>query len=209
MAYFGELISRRRREPGDDLLSSLLEAEEQGDKLTEAELLRILYLLLVAGHETTVNLITNGVLAFARHPDQFERLRRDPSLTRTAVEEVLRFDPPVHIVGRLPLDDIELSGGTVHRFERLVTLPAAANRDGTQFSRPETFDIGRAENRHLGFGFGAHTCIGSPLARLEGQVALGTLASRFRAIQLEHDPPPYKDNITLRGIASLDVTLHT
>jgi cytochrome P450 len=209
MAYFRDLIARRRSQPGDDLLSGLLAAEEQGDKLTEAELLRILYLLLVAGHETTVNLITNGVLAFARHPDQFERLRRDPSLTRSAVEEVLRFDPPVHIVGRIPLADIELSCGTVHPSERLVTLPAAANHDERQFVRPEIFDIGRSENHHLGFGFGAHTCIGSPLARLEGQVALGTLAGRFRAIELEQDPPPYKDNITLRGIAELCVTLHS
>jgi cytochrome P450 len=207
MAYFRDLIARRRSEPGEDLLSGLLEAEEQGDKLTEIELLRILYLLLVAGHETTVNLIANGALAFARHPDQFERLRADPSLTRSAVEEVLRFDSPVHIVGRVVLDDIELSCGTIHPSERLVTLPAAANHDERQFNRPETFDIGRSENRHLGFGFGAHTCIGSPLARLEAQVALGTLARRFRAIELEEDPPPYKDNITLRGIATLDVTL--
>jgi cytochrome P450 len=207
MAYFRDLIARRRSQPGDDLLSGLLEAEEQGDKLTELELLRILYLLLVAGHETTVNLIANGVLAFARHPDQFDRLRADPSLTRSAVEEVLRFDSPVHIVGRVPLDDIELSCGTIHPSERLVTLPAAANHDERQFNRPEIFDIGRPENRHLGFGFGVHTCIGSPLARLEAQVALGTLARRFRAIELEQGPPPYKDNITLRGIATLGVSL--
>ena len=114
----------------------------------------------------------------------------------------------MHIVGRIPLGDIELSCGTVHASERLVTLPAAANHDDRQFSRPETFDIGRPENRHLGFVFGAHTCIGSPLARLEGQVALGTVARRFRAIEVEQDPPPYKDNITLRGIATLGVTLH-
>ena len=209
MSYFRDLITRRRSQPGDDLLSALLEAEEQGDKLTEVELLKILYLLLVAGHETTVNLIANGVLAFARHPDQLERLRAEPSLIRSAVEEVLRFDPPVHIVGRIPLADIELSCGTVHPSERLVTLPPAANHDKRQFSQPEIFDIGRTENRHLGFGFGAHTCIGSPLARLEGQVALGTLAGRFRAIELEQDPPPYKDNITLRGIATLGVTLHS
>jgi hypothetical protein len=125
-AYFRELIARRRSEPGHDLLSALLEAEEQADKLTETELLKILFLLLAAGHETTVNLIANGFLAFARHPDQLERLRQDPSLIRTAVEEVMRFDPPVHIVGRLPLDDIELSCGTVHPFEGLATLPAAA-----------------------------------------------------------------------------------
>lgn len=205
--YFRQLIARRRKEPDDDLLSGLLEAEEQGDKLNETELLNILFLLLVAGHETTVNLIANGVLAFGRYPDQLERLRHDPSLARSAVEEVLRFDPPVHILGRVPLADIELSCGTVSAMDDVVTLPAAANRDEAHFSRPGTFDIGRAENRHLGFGFGVHTCIGAPLARLEAQVALGTLAQRFRKIISEQDPPPYKDNITLRGIASLSVAV--
>jgi len=207
MDYFGELIARRRREPQDDLLSGLLEAEEQGDHLTEHELFSTLNLLLIAGHETTVNLIANGVLAFGRHPDQFALVRDDPSLIRGAVEEVLRFDPPVHMMGRLPVEDIELSCGTIPAWSELVMLPAASSRDPGQFSDPDRFDVARADNRHLGFGFGIHHCLGAPLARLEAQVALGTLARRFSSLELVDDPPPYKDNITLRGVASLEVKL--
>ena len=207
MDYFGELIARRRREPQDDLLSGLLEAEEQGDHLTEHELFSTLNLLLIAGHETTVNLIANGVLAFGRHPDQFSLVRDDPSLIRGAVEEVLRFDPPVHMMGRLPVEDIELSCGTIPAWSELVMLPAASSRDPGQFSDPDRFDVARADNRHLGFGFGIHHCLGAPLARLEAQVALGTLARRFSSLELVDDPPPYKDNITLRGVASLEVKL--
>jgi cytochrome P450 len=207
MDYFGELIARRRREPRDDLLSALLEAEEQGDRLTEAEVFSTLNLLLIAGHETTVNLITNGVLAFARYPEQFARVREDPSLIRPAVEEVLRFDPPVHMMGRLPMEDIEISCGTIPAMSELVMLPAASSRDTAQFSAPDEFDVTRADNRHLGFGFGIHHCLGAPLARLEAQVALGTLARRFSSVELITDPPPYKDNITLRGVAALEVKL--
>jgi cytochrome P450 len=207
MDYFGELIARRRREPRDDLLSALLEAEEQGDRLTEAEVFSTLNLLLIAGHETTVNLITNGVLAFARYPEQFARVREDPSLIRGAVEEVLRFDPPVHMMGRLPMEDIEISCGTIPAMSELVMLPAASSRDTAQFSAPDEFDVTRADNRHLGFGFGIHHCLGAPLARLEAQVALGTLARRFSSVELITDPPPYKDNITLRGVAALEVKL--
>jgi cytochrome P450 len=207
MDYFGELIARRRRQPRDDLLSALLQAEEQGDRLTEAEVWSTLNLLLIAGHETTVNLIANGVLAFARNPGQFARVQEDPSLIRGAVEEVLRFDPPVHMMGRLPVEDIEISCGTIPAMAELVMLPAASSRDRAQFSDPDTFDVTRPDNRHLGFGFGIHHCLGAPLARLEAQVALGTLARRFRSVELVTDPPPYKDNITLRGVASLDVKL--
>jgi cytochrome P450 len=166
-----------------------------------------LNLLLIAGHETTVNLIPNGVLAFARYPGQWERVREDPSLVRSAVEEVLRFDPPVHIMGRLPVDDIELSCGKVPAFDELVLLPAAAGRDPAQFRDPDTFDVTRADNRHLGFGFGIHHCIGAPLARMEAEVALGTLARRFKTVEVVQDPPVYKENITLRGVASLQVKL--
>ncbi len=207
--YFADLMALRRRDPRDDLLSGLLEADEHGDRLSEAEVFSILNLLLIAGHETTVNLIANGFLAFGRHPDQFARIREDPPLIRSAVEEVLRFDPPVHLMGRLPIEDIEVSCGTIPQFSELLLLPAAAGRDGSQFSDPDTFDVGRADNRHLGFGFGTHHCLGAPLARLEAQVALGTLAQRFSTIELVRDPPDYKDNITLRGVAALEVKLGT
>jgi cytochrome P450 len=209
MDYFGDLIARRRLEPRDDLLSGLLEAEEQGDRLSESEVFSTLNLLLIAGHETTVNLIANGVLAFARYPEQFARVRRDPALVRSAVEEVLRFDPPVHMMGRLPVEDIEISCGTVPAMAELVMLPAATGRDPVQFGDPDTFDVARPDNRHLGFGFGIHHCLGAPLARLEAQVALGTLARRFGSVELVSDPPSYKDNIVLRGVASLEVELHS
>ena len=206
-AYFMDLIARRRKEPCDDLLSALLAVEEQGDQLTEGEMLGTLALLLIAGHETTVNLVANGFLAFARHPDQFARLRDDPSRVKSAVEEVLRFDPPVHGDTRLALEDIEVSTGTIPQFEQPVLLLAASNRDGEHFSDPDRFDIGRTDNRHLAFGFGIHHCLGAPLARAEGQVALGTLARRFGEIALTEDPPPYKENIVLRGVATLEVEL--
>lgn len=206
-AYLRALLARRRDEPSAGLLPSLAEIEDQSDKLTENELVKLLYLLLVAGQETTRNMLSNGVLAFARHPDQLERLRDDPSLDKGAVEEVMRFDPPVHTVARVPMGDIELSGGTVPRLQGLITLPAAASRDPSQFSDPEIFDIGRADNRHLGFGFGMHSCIGAALARLQGQVVFSTLARRFRKVELVRDPPAYKENITLRGVSSLDVKL--
>lgn len=205
MDYFRDLVARRRKEPRDDVLTALIQAEEQGDKLSEAEVLATLDILLIAGHETTVNLIANGVLAFGRHPEQFARLRENPSLVRSAVEEILRFDPPVHLMRRNPLEDIEVSCGTIRRFSELVLLPAAAGRDPAHFESPDAFDISREDNRHLGFGFGIHHCVGAPLARMEAQVAFGSLARRFKEIVLEQDPPEYKDNIVLRGVASLPV----
>jgi len=204
--YFTGLISRRRRQPREDLLSALVQAEEQGERLSEAELLSTLNLLLIAGHETTVNLLANGLLAFCRYPHEFARLRHEPSLVRSCVEEVLRFDPPVHILARIPLEDICVPSGVVPRFADLVLLPAAAGRDPAQFSAPSTFDAGRLENRHLGFGFGAHYCLGAPLARMEAQVVFSSLARRFESVELEEDPPVYKDNLTLRGVARLPVS---
>jgi cytochrome P450 len=207
-ALFGRLIAERRQRPRDDLISALIVAEESGEQLTEPEMLATLGLLLIAGHETTVNLIANGVLAFGRHPDQLARLRNDPTLVRSAVEEILRFDPPVHADGRLALEDIDLPSGTVKRWEQPVILLPAANRDSAYFAEPDRFDIGRSDNRHLSFGFGIHHCLGAPLARAEGQVALGSLARYFAGIEVVCDPPPYKDNLVLRGVSSLEVRLH-
>ncbi len=207
-AYFKHLIAERRHQPSDDLISALIVAEESGDQLSEAEMLSTLGLLLIAGHETTVNLIANGVLAFARQPDQFIRLRDEPALIRSAVEEVLRFDPPVHADGRLALEDIELPSGTVKQWEQPVILLPAANRDPSYFADADCFDISRSDNRHLSFGFGIHHCLGAPLARAEAQAALGHLALRFSRIELVNDPPSYKDNLVLRGVSSLEVRLH-
>lgn len=208
-AYFHELIAARRRNPGDDFLSALLKVEEEGDRLSEAELMVNIILLLLAGHETTVNLIANGILAFARYPAEFERLREDPSLVRSAVEEVLRFYPPVHLRPRLPLEDIELSTGAVPAYADLFLVLAAANRDPRQFEDPQSFDIARPNNRHLGFGFGLHHCIGAPLSRMEGEEVFGRVGQRFSRIELVQDPPPYKDNVSLPGVAALDIELTT
>jgi unspecific monooxygenase len=203
--YMVDLIAKRRARPGDDLLSALIAAEEEGSKLTEAELLSTAILLLIAGHETTVNLIGNGTLALLRNPDQMQRLRDDPSLIKTAIEELLRFDPPVQLTGRYALEDIEISDRVIPKDTQTILLLGAANRDPAQFADPERLDIGRADNRHLAFGMGIHFCLGAPLARIEGQIAIGEFVRRVEAPRLVEDPPPYKENITLRGIASLPV----
>lgn len=203
--YFRRLIEERRRSPREDLLSSLIEAEEAGDRLTEAELLATCRLLLVAGHETTVNLIGNGILALLRHPEQLRKLKDDLSLAPSAVEEVLSYDPPVQLTGRIALEDIEVAGVMVPKGHNIILLLGAANRDPDQFPHPEQFDITRNDDSHLAFGFGIHFCVGSPLARLEGQIAFQTLVRRFNAMELQTEAPEYKENIVLRGLRSLPV----
>ena len=203
--YFTGLIEQRRKTPRDDLLSALIAAEEAGDKLTGEELLSTCILLLVAGHETTVNLIGNGVLALLRNPDQLERLAQDPSLARSAVEEVLRYDPPVQFTGRVALEDIDLGEATIPKGQQAVLLLASANRDPEVFPEPDRFDIARADNHHVSFGFGVHFCLGAPLARLEGEIAFAALAQRLRGLRLLTEAPEYKENIVLRGLASLPV----
>jgi cytochrome P450 len=203
--YFLGLIAERRKSPRDDLLSALITAEEEGDKLTEAELLATFRLILVAGHETTVNLIGNGVLALLRHPDQLRLLRDDPPLTVKAVEEVLRYDPPVQLTGRIALEDASFDGHTVPKGYTVVCLLAAANRDPDRFPDPDRFDVTRGDDDHLAFGFGIHHCLGAPLARIEGQVALGSFVRRFRRLELRTDTLEYKPNFVLRGLASLPV----
>jgi cytochrome P450 len=203
--YFTALIEKHRKDPRDDLLSALIAAEEAGDKLSPEELLSTCILLLVAGHETTVNLIGNGTLALLRNPDQLERLRDEPSLAKSAVEEVLRYDPPVQFTGRIALEDMEVGGATLRKGQQSVLLLAAANRDPAAFPDPDRFDITRENNHHLAFSFGAHYCVGAPLARLEGEIALGALVRRFDKLSLRIDQPPYKENIVLRGLSELPV----
>ena len=205
--YFRALIAERRAAPrGDDLLSGLIAAEEAGDKLSEDELLATCILLLVAGHETTVNLIGNGTLALLRHPDQLQRLRDDSGLITSAVEELLRYDGPVQRTARIPSEDIVINGRTIGKGEMVMPFIGAADRDPVQFPDPDYLDIGRTDNRHIAFGWGIHFCLGAPLARLEGQIAIGTLVHRLPKLALATDKPEHRQSLTLRGLASLPVS---
>ena len=176
LRYIRRLVRAKRAAPADDLLTALVGAEEAGDRLTEDELVAMTFLLLVAGHETTVNLIGNGVLALLGHPDQCARLRDEPPLIGPAVEELLRFAGPLETATeRFAREDVSVAGVTIPRGALVYAALASANRDGRQFPDPDRLDLGRDPNRHLAFGLGPHFCLGAPLARLEGQVALGTL----------------------------------
>ena len=204
-AYFNQLFDERRRQPGDDLISGLLAAEEAGDRLSPEELSSIVVLLFIAGHETTMNLIGNGTYALLRDPAQLARWHQDPSLDVPAVEELLRFDPPAHITGRTATEDIVVNGHEVRRGTGVVTLVAAANRDPARFADPAHLDLGRADNHHLAFSQGMHYCLGAALARLEGQVAIGSLVRRFPDLELAEEPV-HRDHFVLRGLRSLQVT---
>jgi cytochrome P450 len=205
-AYFRELIAERRAAPRDDMLSALIAAEEAGDKLDEEELLATCILLLVAGHETTVNLIGNGTLALLRHPDQLRKLRERPALIGTAVEELLRFDGPVQRTARIPSEDITIGGQTIGKGEMVMPFLGAADRDPTQFPDPDRLDITRTDNRHIAFGMGIHFCLGAPLARMEGQIAINTLLARLPKLALATDRPQFRQSLTLRGLEALPVS---
>ncbi len=206
-AYLRELAAARRRAPGDDILSALIAAEDKGRSLSEEELLTTCILLLVAGHETTVNLISNGMLALLRNPNELARLRRDPSLIRSAIEEILRYDAPVQLDGRTVRAEVELGGRTVHPGEQVMTVLGAANRDPEVFAEPDRLDLAREDNRHVAFGGGIHFCLGATLARIEGQEAIGRLVAAFPGIELATDAPERRASITLRGLASLPVAV--
>ncbi len=204
-AYFLRIITARRAEPRDDLISALVAVEEAGDKLTEQELLILLRLLLVAGNETTTNLIGNGLLALLRHPEQMQTLRRNPSLMPAAVEELLRYDPPVQLDGRTTLEDVEFAGRRLTKGQSIVLLIGSANRDPDVFSHPERLDVSRSEASNISFGRGIHHCLGAPLARIEGRIAFEAMLERFAELRLLTPQPPFKDNIVLRGLQALPV----
>ncbi len=204
--YFRELIAERRAAPREDMLSALIAAEEAGDTLNEEELLATCILLLVAGHETTVNLIGNGTLALLRHPDQLRKLRESPGLIGTAVEELLRFDGPVQRTARIPSEDITIGGQTIGKGEMVMPFLGAADRDPSQFPDPDRLDISRTDNRHIAFGMGIHFCLGAPLARMEGQIAINTLLARLPKLALATDRPQFRQSLTLRGLQALPVS---
>ena len=203
--YFRALIAERRAAPRGDMLSDLIAAEEAGDKLSEDELLATCILLLVAGHETTVNLIGNGTLALLRHPAQLRRLRENPGLIGSAVEELLRYDGPVQRTARIPSADVTFDGLTIGKGEMVMPFIGAADRDPAQFPDPDRLDITRTDNRHIAFGWGIHFCLGAPLARVEGQIAISTLVQRLPKLALATDRPEYRQSLTLRGLTTLPV----
>jgi cytochrome P450 len=182
--YFQELIAERRAELGDDMLSHLIRAEEEGDRLSPSELLVQSIGLLIAGFETTIGLIGNGVYQLLRHPDELARLRREPGLVRTAVEECLRFDGPIGATLRILHEDAEFSGVRIPKDSRVLAMLESANRDPEKFPDPERFDVGRTPNEHLSFGGGVHHCLGAHLARMEAQEAIGALVARTRELEL-------------------------
>jgi cytochrome P450 len=205
--YLGILLEERRSQPREDLISALVAVEEAGDRLTKDELFGTCALLLIAGHETTVNLIGNGMYALLRHPDQWQRLRSDPALIANAVEELLRYDSPVQFTSRVALQRVEYKGMVFEPGTGIGFLLGAANRDPLQFSNPAQLDIGRENNKHLAFGGGIHYCLGAPLARLEGEVAFSTIARRLPGLTLKRDNLTYRDNYTLRGLENLPLSL--
>ncbi|AWK11393.1 cytochrome P450 [Streptomyces spongiicola] len=204
--YLAGLIEERRRNPQKDMLSELATLKGPDGSMSTMELLSTAALLLVAGHETTVNLITNGMLTLLRNPQVLERLRADPDLSVPLVEELLRFEPPVQLVpNRTTLADIEIAGVTIPKGASLWLVVAAGNRDPLRFEDPDRFDPDREDIRHLGFGSGVHSCFGAPLARLEAQIALSELARRLVNPRLLEDPPEYRGNAVLRGPRHLPI----
>ncbi|MET9466450.1 cytochrome P450 [Streptomyces sp. NPDC006544] len=198
--YLAGLIEERRKNPGDDMLSQLAAGHGPDESMSTMELLSTAALLLIAGHETTVNLITNGMLTLLRHPDVLLRLREEPGLAVPLVEELLRFEPPVQLLPqRTPLTDIEVRGVTIPKGSSMWLILASGNRDPERFKDPDRFDPYRKDIQHLGLGSGIHSCFGAPLARLEAQLALSELARRLENPRLLEDPPPYRQNAVLRG----------
>jgi cytochrome P450 len=205
--YFGLLLAERRTAPRDDLLSELVAAEAAGDRLSGAELLTICVNLLTAGHETTTNLIGNGLYTLLRHPEQLERLRDDPALMPGAVEEMLRYESPLQRNLRRVVEDVELDGTVIRGGDLLVHLFGAANRDPAQFIDHERFDITRQPNRHIAFGYGIHFCVGAPLARLEAPIAIATVLRRFPGIALATSTVAWRPRWPMRSLEALPVTL--
>ncbi len=203
--YFLSIIKLRRIVPRDDIISALVHVEEEGDRLTEREMLGMLRLLLVAGNETTTNLIGNGMLALLRHPEQLQALRDDPSRIPGAVEELLRYDSPVQGTVRLVLEDCEVNGVPLQRDDNVLLLIGSANRDPQVFDHPDQLDVGRRDNNHVAFGRGIHFCLGAPLARLEGRVAIEVLLERYPSLRLESDRPAFRSSIVLRGLERLPI----
>jgi cytochrome P450 len=203
--YLSRLIQQHRQRPGNDLLSRMATDSGPDGRMSDAELLATGNLLLIAGHETTVNLLSNGLLTLLRNPEILARLRDQPELIPTAVEEMLRYEPPVQFLRRNTLDDIELAGTTIPKGMLVLLSNAAGNRDPARFADPDRFDPERRDNEHLGFGSGIHACFGAPLARIEAQIAFTQLVQRLEQPRLVVDSPPYRPSPLLRGPEHLSI----
>ncbi|MBW2499621.1 MAG: cytochrome P450 [Deltaproteobacteria bacterium] len=205
--YSEELIQTRRAAPADDLLSALIEVEEEGDRLSPEELVAMIAQMLYAGHETTRNLIGNGLFCLLEHPDQLVLLRRDPGLIEGAVEEMLRYEPPIIYLSRVVQADCEIAGIGFEAGSLMHVSLSSANRDPARFDEPDRFDVTRPDNRHLSFGFGAHFCLGASIARMEGRVAFETLLARFASIEWAGGEPSWADDTALRTLEAFPVAL--
>jgi len=204
--YFNKQFDERLACPKDDLLTALVEAEQEGDRLAPAELRLITTFLFVAGFETTANLIGNGTLGLFRHPDQLELLRSDPSLLKNAVEELLRYDLPIHATMRIPTERVEIAGTLIPPGEQVICALGAANRDPEVFADPDRLDITRANAKnHIAFSQGIHYCLGAALSRMEAQIAFGALVQRFPGLKLAEEPE-FRETQAVRGLRSLLVT---
>jgi cytochrome P450 len=206
-AYFREALAARRRSPGEDLLSMLVAAEEGGAFLAEQELLSTCAMLLFGGHETTTNLIANGVHSLLSHPGELARLRESPDAIPNAIEEILRFESPVQRMGRIAKSDLEIGGVHVPAASRVYLFMGAAHRDPDEFADPDRLDVMRKDVRHLAFGLGAHYCVGAALGRMEAHAAFAELIGRFPRMQPAYDEPSWHDNVTIRGLATLPVRI--
>jgi cytochrome P450 len=205
--FFREAVAERRKQKGNDLISLLLDIEEDGDVLTEEEVHAQCVMLLFGGHETTRNLVGNGMYTLLRHPEEIAELRENPALARSAVEELLRYESPVQYTARMAKEDLEICGVRLRPGEPILFMLGAANRDAAQFGEPDRLDLKRVSNPHLAFGAGAHFCIGNQLARLEGQVAILKLVQRFPLMRFAQQRADWIPNLVLRGLKALPVVL--
>ena len=205
IAYFQNAIREQRTNPREGLISAFLNAEIDGDRLSEEEVVANTIVTMVGGQETTTNLIGNGVLSLLRHRDQFERLKAEPSLMPSAIEELLRFESPSQHTARLAPEDIELGGRTIRKRQAVIAVMGAANHDPERFPEPERLDIGRVDNRHVAFAWASHFCFGAPLARLEGQIAFTSLANRMPNLAMGTEKVTWRENLGLRGLTALPV----
>jgi hypothetical protein len=204
--YFRAAVREQRTRPRPGLVSAMLQAEIDGDRFTEDEVIANCIITMIGGQETTTNLIGNGVLALLRHPDELERLRREPALIGSAIEELLRYESPSQHTARLAPEDTVLGGQQIRRRQAVIAVMAAGNRDPERFPDPDRLDLARPDNRHLAFGWAAHFCFGAPLARLEGQIVVSTLLRRLAALRLETSTLEWRTNLGLRGLTGLPIT---